>query len=465
LASLFKDKKSKKAAKAKKHVKSKAELETDKLVAQQKQMLKHQKKAILDDRASKQDLGESKDGDAMVGLFSDKSKKAAKKAKMHVKSKAELETDHLVAQQKQMLKQQKQAIADKKDAENDLGESQTSTADAMSSLFVKKNKPKKTVKKVQQEDDGLPSWMSEKDKQELREAKKRQQRLLDSMTGRSTAAVQADEGQSAAQKDQRVVNAFSQHFGLKAREPATESPVVGEGIIVDGSGRVEKNQKNEPSGATDDGDTAAKSEPSSTNDDNAATIIVDGSGHVEKNQKNEPSSATDNGDTGPYSIEATPTAASGSADSNDDEDGGKAVGTHAASKSFDSDAGDLAVAGALPAPARADQSDNMSDEEAAAALMGESDSTSDDAAAALKSRVTDPTGDVLAQSTAYEKHHAGAVAFDFEGGSSQPASDSLASEMKDLKKQMHQKPMSKKEKSKAMLSRLSNLFSTYTENL
>merc|ERR1719238_1438974 len=110
MGDLFQTKDDKKAAKVKKHVKSKAELETDQLVAQQKQMLKHQKKAMAKSKDAKNDLGESKDGDAMASLFKDKKNKKAAKAKKHVKSKAELETDKLVAQQKQMLKHQKKAI-------------------------------------------------------------------------------------------------------------------------------------------------------------------------------------------------------------------------------------------------------------------------------------------------------------------------------------------------------------------
>merc|ERR1712139_695572 len=102
-------------------------------------MLKQQKQHMKD---SKQELGESdmgdlcqsKDSDAMASLF--KGKDSAKQVKKHVKSKAELETDKLVAQQKQMLKHQKKAIADRKDAENDLGESKDS--DAMANLFKDK---------------------------------------------------------------------------------------------------------------------------------------------------------------------------------------------------------------------------------------------------------------------------------------------------------------------------------------
>merc|ERR1712139_527971 len=105
-----------------KKAKTAAQLETESLVKQQKDMLKQQKAAAADN----QELGESTHGE-MKNLFGT-AKKVEKKVVKKAKTADELETESLVQHQKDMLKQQKAAAADNQE----LGES---THGEMKNLF------------------------------------------------------------------------------------------------------------------------------------------------------------------------------------------------------------------------------------------------------------------------------------------------------------------------------------------
>merc|ERR1711934_776251 len=58
----------------------------------------------------------------MKNLFADSTKKVEKAPVAHVKTAEELETEKLVAHQKEMLQQEKMRLQDKKDVSQELGE-------------------------------------------------------------------------------------------------------------------------------------------------------------------------------------------------------------------------------------------------------------------------------------------------------------------------------------------------------
>merc|ERR1719247_2485659 len=197
MASLFADS-TKKVEKAPiVHQKTAEELETDNLVAHQKEMLEQQKAAANDD----QDLGEGAKGE-MKNLFADSTKKVEKAPVVHVKTAEELETENLVAHQKEMLEQQKAAANDNQD----LGEG---AKGEMTNLFGDSTKKVEKAPAPAAQEPELPTWMSKQERAEMLEARRQQEGLL-----RHMGVKAAEEKAAEPSTPQAIQNAFAARFGL-----------------------------------------------------------------------------------------------------------------------------------------------------------------------------------------------------------------------------------------------------------
>jgi len=456
--------------------KSKEQKQMEQLVEQQKKMLKQQQKAMKQKATATNDLGESNES-----LFD--SKKTAKKKVVKVvkKSKEQKQMERLVEQQKKMLKQfnkQQQKASNKDERNQDLGESNNRMAGLFAAQKATANATPKSHKAGSK--DELPVWMSDADKAEILSAKKAQQRLLDSMNERKVEAIQENAPLTPEEENKQVLGAFSQQFGLKAvparvaqkapvpiaqKAPAPVEPVEGkaaapapatEWVLGDARDRQEAKQAQ----AEDDVDSKAAGSSGDVEDSFEDFVSKRQSefkhaGSVQsqdalfsnmKKKFNSFLTSLGGGDVQLGESKADPHPHSdedGSGNAND------STGDEEQTRG-NADSDDSAQASAQ-ASDEADTDDSMSIDDLDPNHHTKSDQ--DDAS------ITDPTGQVLSPSIRYDETSLGEVAFDF----AQEGASQISGHKAEIASIKH--PMSKAQKSKAMLKKLSTLFDTYTENL